>query len=139
MKNKQIIILIGIIFLAFVGYKLIASNIQENKEKTVLQEKARLEEVAKEPLNKCLEDIDKETERNINILVDTNTMSPEEYKSCIDPNTNHGLNVKNLVASGKLTLEEYCKPLTNSEVDIEKQKIYDNARIEKEDCYKQYK
>lgn len=67
MSNKQIIILVGITFLAFVGYKIISSNIQENKEKAVLQEKYQLEQLlggkeAKqqqditEQLNSCIAD-----------------------------------------------------------------------------------
>ena len=54
MENKKIIVLVVIIFLAFVGYKIISSNIQENKEKAVLQEKAQLQAKEKKPLEDCL-------------------------------------------------------------------------------------
>lgn len=58
MKNKEIIILIALILLAFVGYKLISSNIQENKEKSVLQEKYRLEQLKikdnTDEINSCI-------------------------------------------------------------------------------------
>ena len=67
MKNKQIIILVIVIFLAFVGYKIISSNIQENKEKAVLQERYQLDQLQKnqdmsnqqkitDQLNSCLDD-----------------------------------------------------------------------------------
>jgi hypothetical protein len=138
MKNKQIIISVVIIFVAFVGYKIISSSIQENKEKAVLQEKARLEELAKEPLNQCIENIDKETAAEIKQMREIYMPSKESYEFCLQP-TGHGRIVDDLIASGKMTLEEYCKPPSVQEIEIEAQKIRDKGQTEKEECYKQYK
>lgn len=46
-NNKKIIGIVAIVFIALVGYKFISSSIQENKEKAVLEEKYRLEQLQK--------------------------------------------------------------------------------------------
>lgn len=46
-NNKKIIGVVAIVFVAMIGYKFISSNIQENKEKAVLEEKYRLEQLQK--------------------------------------------------------------------------------------------
>ncbi|MEK7194261.1 MAG: hypothetical protein AAB660_01040 [Patescibacteria group bacterium] len=40
MKTKNILFILLTVFILFVAYKYIASNIQENKEKAVIQERA---------------------------------------------------------------------------------------------------
>jgi hypothetical protein len=124
MKNKQIIILIGVVFLAFVGYKLIAANIQENKEKAVLQERARLEELAKEPLNKCLEDVDRVTEAKIAADYQTyhNMFKPEFQTECQKRNT-----------------KEYCQPPSVEEFNTEMQSYRNMRNVDRNECYKRYK
>src|ERR1035437_1423377 len=75
MKYKQIIILVGVIFIAFVGYKIISSNIQKNKEEAVLQEKYRLDQLQinqetanqqkiAEGLDLCLNDANNVADKN---------------------------------------------------------------------------
>lgn len=44
-NNKKIIGIIGVVFVVLIGYKFISSNIQESKEKAVLQERYRLEQL----------------------------------------------------------------------------------------------
>ena len=46
-SNKKIIGIVAIIFVVLVGYKFISSNIQENKEKAVLEERYRLDQLQK--------------------------------------------------------------------------------------------
>ncbi len=46
-NNKKIIGIVAIVFVALVGYKFISSNIQEDKEKAVLQERYRLDQLQK--------------------------------------------------------------------------------------------
>ncbi|KKR30181.1 MAG: hypothetical protein UT61_C0011G0004 [Candidatus Woesebacteria bacterium GW2011_GWA1_39_8] len=139
MGNKQIIILIVVIFIAFVGYKAISSNIQENKEKAVLQEKYQLQELAKEPLNQCLENIDNETEKEIKEYKDLirDVRTPSSQESCLKL-TGHGSNIDALIAAGKINLKDYCWPSYEDE-EAEIQKIISEAKTEKEECYKQYK
>ncbi|KKS05154.1 MAG: hypothetical protein UU58_C0001G0014 [Candidatus Nomurabacteria bacterium GW2011_GWA2_41_25] len=142
MENKQIIVLIGVIFLAFIGYKIISSNIQENKEKAVLQEKAQLQALEKEPLNKCIDDIETAVELNIKYnTVLSYTIFSESYRSCLKPSDGigHGRIVEDLIASGKMTIEEYCAPPTPQEVEAERQKIHKEEQLAKEECYKRYK
>lgn len=124
MNTKQIVILVGVIFIAFVGYKIIASNIQENKEKEVLRERAQLQELAKEPLNKCISDIDKQTD--IKIKDDYELfyrMATTEFQS----------------ACQKSNSVDYCKPPTIQEFNEKIQEYRDQAEKEKDACYKRYK
>lgn len=139
MTNKEIIIIIVVIFLAFIGYKVISSSIQENKEKAVLQEKAQLQALEKEPLNQCIDNIDFNAAKDIKNLKDLiqETRSPESQANCLQP-TGHGSKIDALIASGKLNLQEYCWPSFEEE-DAEIQKINDKALIDKEECYKRYK
>lgn len=138
-KNKQIITLVGIVFLAFVGYKIISSNIQENKEKAILRERAQLQELEKEPLNRCIDNINDEATNEIKQMEDLarDVRSPETYSSCMQP-TGHGSARDALIASGEINLKDYCT-FTFEEQAIEKKKILDNAKIEIEECYKRYK
>lgn len=139
MKNKQIIILVVVIFLAFVGYKAISSNIQENKEKAVLQEKAWLQELEKEPLNKCINDV--ETAINLNKKYNsilTYTIFSDLYQDCMKP-TGHGSGFDARIALGEINLKDYCAPPTPQEVELEKQKILNEEKIAKDECYKRYK
>ena len=139
MDNKKIIVLIGIIFIALVGYKIISSSIQENKEKAVLEEKAQLDQLAKEPLNNCIDTINSSAENEIkrqrDLAIDLS--SPESQKECL--NSDHGIKVNALILSGKMTLQEYCKPPSFDELQVEADQIHAKAKIDIEDCYKRYK
>ncbi len=134
--------LVVVIFLASVGYKIISSSIQENKERAILEEKAQLEVLAKEPLNKCIDDIETAVELNTKYnIVLSYTIFSESYRSCIKPpdGLGHGRKVEDLIASGKMTIEEYCAPPTSQEVELEKQKIRKEEQLAKDECYKRYK
>ena len=139
MDNKKIIVLIGVIFLALVGYKIISSSIQENKEKAVLEERAQLDQLAKEPLNNCIDEInssaENEIKRNRELALDIS--SPESQRDCL--NSDHGPKVSSLVISGKMTIQEYCKPPSFQELQIEADQIRAKAKIDREECYKRYK
>ena len=63
--NKKIIGIIGIVFVALVGYKFISSSIQENKEESVLEHKYNLEQLSKKPLQDCLDNIEKKLDFDI--------------------------------------------------------------------------
>jgi len=56
----KIIGIVVIVFVVLVGYKFISSNIQENKEKAVLQEKHRLEQLSQKALQDCIDSAKKE-------------------------------------------------------------------------------
>ncbi|MES2930993.1 MAG: hypothetical protein V4665_04410 [Patescibacteria group bacterium] len=56
LEENKLVMLIVIIFFLLIGYKMISSHIQEKKEKAILQERARLEALAKKPLEDCLKD-----------------------------------------------------------------------------------
>lgn len=139
MDNKKIIVLVVVVFLALVGYKIISSSIQENKEKAILEERAQLDQLAKEPLNQCINEInnnaESEIKRNRELAIDIS--SPESQRDCL--NSDHGSNVNNLIVSGKMTLQEYCKPPSFQELQIEADQILAKAKIDREECYKRYK
>ena len=137
MPNKQIITLVIVIFLALIGYKLISSSIQENKEKAVMEEKARLQELSKEPLNKCIEDIDNKVKADIKYFEDL-ALDSNIYNSCLQA-TDHGRAVNELITSGKMTPQEYCMPPSFKDRELEEQKIRDKAQTQKDECYKRYK
>lgn len=122
MDIKKIIILIGVIFLSLIGYKLISSNIQENKEKAVLEEKIKLEQ---EPLNKCIDEInnnaESEIKRNRELAIEIS--SPKSQEECIKFTGN----------------KEYCKPPSFERLEIEVEQIRNKAKIDREECYKRYK
>lgn len=139
MDIKKISIVIAIIFLALVGYKIISSSIQENKEKAVLEEKAQLDQIAKEPLNNCIDQINSSAENEIKKQHDLalDLSSPESQKECL--NSDHGLKVNALIISGKMTLQEYCKPPSFEELQAEADQIHAKAKIDIDECYKRYK
>ena len=132
MDIKKIITLIGVVFLALVGYKLISSNVQENKEKAVLQEKVRLE---KEPLEQCLNNIDNEakseTERITELIRGVRTKEEQDF--CLG-----GHNPNEFYNKGPTTWREYCWPSYEDE-QREIKEISDKAKIDREECYKRYK
>lgn len=117
------------VFILLVAYKYISSSIDESR---VLR--------AKEPLNQCLEVVDQKAEaqvRNFEYLI-RDLSTPGSQKQCLNADS-HGNKVDDLVASGQMTIEEYCRPPSLREREIEVQKIHDVAEKEKEACYKQYK
>ena len=133
-KNKQIIILVGIIFLAFVAYKIIASNVQQSKEEAVLQKQYQLQELAKEPLNQCLDDVDKRLNNQIAIFTQSfyESYTPEYKTQCENLNSH--------VSSTSFLLNKSdCRPISQESLDKIKQEETGKAEIEKQDCYKRYK
>jgi hypothetical protein len=127
MQNKQIILLVGVIFLAFVGYKLISSNIQENKEKAVLLERARLEEAAKEPLNQCIAKAEERMNRKItSVQQATAETRTQEWKNNCEELQNSGWKAD-------------CRPSSSESLSIVIEEYKAEAEQEKEECYKQYK
>jgi hypothetical protein len=139
MDNKKIIVLVVVIFIALVGYKIISSSIQENKEKAVLEEKAQLDQLAKAPLNNCIDQINSSAENEIDRYsrLAQDLSSTESQKECL--NSDHGIKVNTLILSGKMTLQEYCKPPSFDELQTEADQIHAKAKIDIEDCYKRYK
>lgn len=136
MNTKQIIMIIVVIFFAFVGYKLISSNIQENKEKAVLREKAQLQELAQEPLNKCIDDINSNATYDIKQMKESAKEISSNYLYCIT--SGHGPIVDAQIKSGQVTINDYCT-FTSQEQDAEEQKIKEKAKIDIQECYKRYK
>lgn len=122
MDYKKIIVLIGVIFIALVGYKLISSKIQEDKERAILEERIKLEQ---EPLNKCIDEINNNAESEIKRKRDiaTEISSPKSQEECI-----------------KFTGDkEYCKPPSLEMLEMEAEQIRNKAKIDREECYKRYK
>lgn len=113
LKEYKVWIIIVSIFILLVAYKYISSGIDEQRS---LQ--------AKEPLNQCLDDIDKETTIKINNYENLvrSISTPEDQAQCL-----------------KSASEEYCRPPSFAERDAEEQAIRDKAQIDKEECYKRYK
>ncbi len=139
MNTKQIILITAVIFFAVLISTIVSIDMQENKEKAVLQERARLQVLEKEPLNKCLENAETVAESNekYNIVL-TYTVFSEAYRSCMQP-TGHGVAQDALIASGKINLKEYCAPPTAQEVEMERQKIRKIEDSAKKECYRRYK
>jgi len=137
---NKIIVTIILIFVLLIAYKYIGTSIQENKEKAVLQEKAQLQVLEKEPLNKCIDDIDSATKLEIKTWQDMNDAQrmPDAQASCLKIKPINGGVLYNLIASGKITLKDYCWPSIEEEA-AEIQKINNKALIDKEECYKRYK
>src|SRR5688572_3499035 len=119
MQTKQILIVIGVIFLACVAYKIISSGIQENKEKAILEEKAQLEVLAKGPLNRCVEDIDRQTDIKIKNDYELfyKMATPEFQSEC-----------------QKSKSADYCKPPIIQEFNEGIQEYRDQAEKEKDSC-----
>lgn len=128
-NKKQIIIIVVIVFVAFISYKFISSSIQENKEKAVLQEKYNLERIAKEPLEQCLGNVEDALERNIALWRDVFMKSNE-------PGFKAACEAVNMQYSGK---KGNCSPTTLNEVNTLMQEEQNKAEIEKQECYKRYK
>lgn len=132
MENKKIIILIVVILLAFIGYKLVAAKIQENKEKAVLQERARLDELAKAPLDACIEETDKWLDYNLKLwkgyYYDMFTEKFQYDCQNLDGHLPYKGNTK-----------EYCTPPSDAEFKLELQAYRDEAADKKQECYKRYK
>jgi hypothetical protein len=139
-ESNKVVSTIFLVFVLATIYTIIGSGVQENKEKAVLQERARLQEVAKEPLNQCLENIDEQAKADIDSY-ESLVRDPVVYSDCLNPpaGIGHGSKVEGLIASGNMTLAEYCRPPTIDEQLAQKQKILDKAKVDKEECYKRFK
>lgn len=143
-NNKKIIGIIGVVFVALVGYKFISSNIQEKKEKTVLQEKYRLEQLQKN--QERLEKKDEEQQKQSDI------------ESCIEEartrlRTSTGSKCFNevgdeaILSCGKKEANEKCEKYKEN-IDLSivclkeeikyANKINDDFERNKNECYKRY-
>lgn len=120
-------------------FTIVSIGMQESKEKSILHEKAILQTLEREPLNKCIEkaESDAESDRKDSIVL-TYTIFSEAYKDCVKP-TGHGASQDALIQSGKINLSEYCAPPTNQQVELERQKINAKEKLAKDECYKRYK
>lgn len=138
-RENKVWLGIVLVFFLLIAYKGISSGIQAEKEVSVLQEKARLQELEKAPLEQCLNNIDKGSAYEIDRKRKSyqEVRSPEAQSLCMQP-TGHGRIVEDLIAAGKMTLREYCWPkYEDEEADV--QKILDKAKVDREECYKRYK
>lgn len=144
MKTNQIIILILIIFLALVGYKFISANIQENKEKAVLQERHQLELLQKEEehkekqketelLNSCLADAENVSARDsalIFILAQcwgVGTLNNGSQEQCVK-NKGEGRKICQLQSG-------ICTDVITDKING----IKDNLKKDRQECYTRYK
>lgn len=132
--------MVVLVFILLVGYKVIGSKIQEGKEKSVLQEKARLEELAKAPLNKCIEDVENQTKEKIKGWQEYAAMliAPGEKENCISM-VGERYDMRKVAAAHNMTLEEYCKGPSLEQIEITSQKMRDDGEKAKDECYKRYK
>ena len=119
-NNKKIIGVVTIVFIVLIGYKFISSNIQERKEKAVLEHRYNLEQLSKKPLQDCLDDIEKKLDFDIDW---TNGYLYPAYTS-----KNNILCKEN---------KEYCFSLTevNDEITYLKKEAEHNEIL----CYQRYK
>lgn len=145
-NSRKIIGIVAIVFVVLVGYKFISSSIQENKEKAVLQERYRLGELSKQPLEICLKKAKDESIYNgelDNILsnstaFDYGMIVLANEKCSIHSNKNDSYNCKlNYIFTSELTQEEKESRFRTMIDNVNA----GNASYEKvkEDCYKQYK
>ena len=141
MKNKQIIIIIGIIFIALIGYKLISSNIQENKEKAVIDYRIQAEQFTKNQENEnkkkqnddCLNNSTIKSAKDKDFIFKmarcwgVGTLVEGSLDDCIAKN---GMGRKECQTQEGVCLEQINQKLS----------IIDNELTKaKEECYKRYK
>lgn len=132
--NKQVIKIVAVIFVALVVYKLISASIQEDKEKAVLHERFNLEQQAKEPLNQCLDGVNKELQVFSNSMMGAykDINKPGTKELCEGVNKayaeSHGIQYK--PGSCSVSLEEAL-----AAIEEKRQKL----EPEKQDCYRRYK
>lgn len=142
---KKIIGIIGIVFVSLVGYKFISSDIQENKEKAVLEERYRLEQ-----LQNNQERLEKQEEKQ---------QKQDDIESCIEEARSRlrlstGSKCFNeiggdaILSCAKKEVSEKCgKYKDNINLNIMclegeikyATKINEEFRQDKDECYKRYK
>lgn len=143
-NNKRIIGIIGIVFVSLVGYKFISSNIQENKEKTVLQERYRLEQLqnSQERLVKKEEGQQKQDDIESCIEEARARLSRLTGSKCFNE-----VGDEALLNCAKKEVTEICKKYEgNFDLNIEclkgqiaySEKINKEFREDKNECYKRY-
>lgn len=144
-NNKKIIGITAIVFVALVGYKFISSGIQEDKEKAVLQEKYRLDQLRNN--QETLENKEKEQQKQSDI-----EHCIEEAKAklrvltgskCFDE-----MGDEAILSCAKKEVSEMCKKYENNfGLNIEclkgqiarEEKISEEFRQDKNECYLYYK
>lgn len=133
-----VFIVLGI---AFVGYKYIASGIDETRQKNVLQEKQRLEELSRKPLDDCLLAVENRTKYNLelNSRLFLESNQPGWVEQCRATNaafdqTRAGQGLPPRTPNGN-----ECKPVTLTEIEAAKIQRQQEAELERQQCYKQYK
>ena len=112
-QTYKIIILTGLVlFVVLVGYKIISSNIQENKEKAIIQEKANAVAQVAADLDKCLY----QAEKNFQ------TKSSDWLT----------------LYAGEIQRGEKTQPVASQEMYAQKDLDRKQADTDKQDCYKRY-
>ena len=129
MKIREIIILLAITFVLLIGYKSISSGIDEQRQKSVLQEQSNLSLQAKEPLNQCINDIEEVLNRTLKNFREefTEESKPEWKLQCENTNMAFRGNKGSCIAITFDHLNEVIKQYT------------DQAKIDEQECYKRYK
>jgi len=142
---KKIIGIVIIVFVVLIGYKFISSSIQENKEKAVLQERYNLEQLQKDQENKqkilekqqksdYIESCTEEARYRLRIALGS---------KCFDE-----VGDEAILSCAKKEINERCKKYENNiDLNIEclkgqlarEEKISENFRLDKNECYLHYK
>ena len=126
---KGIAALMVILFVLFVAYKFISSAIDKQRSESILEKKAMIDSEAREPLEQCLNNIERGMENSIALgrEIFTNSREPDFKARC---------EAVNMQYSGK---KGECSPSTLDEFNTFVQGERDKAEIEKQECYKRYK
>ncbi len=103
LKNNKIVFIIILIFILLIVYKIISSDIQEDKETAVLQERARIETLIKKPLEDCLQQAEEEDRQaKVSYLnydfTGAITLDGDPilgFKECVAEETNTAICIKN--------------------------------------------
>lgn len=135
-----------IVFIVLVSYKFISSSIQENKEKAVLQERYRLEQLREQPLEICLKKAEDESVYNESLENIFRNSSAFDYGMLVSANEkcSRHFNEKDeynctldYIFDSRLTKEEKEYRFNEMIRNINAGKVRHEA--EKEECYKRYK
>lgn len=144
MSYKKIIGIIGIIFVVLISYKFISSNIQENKEKAVLEERYRLEQLQKSQERIVIQEERQQKQDNIESCI-------EEARARLRISTGskcfNEVGHEALLSCVKKESSELCKNYRDNiylytkcaKGEIERSnKINEEFRQDKNECYKRY-
>jgi hypothetical protein len=126
---KNIVLLLIIVFVLFVAYKYISSNIQENKEKAVIQERFNITEKKEYQLSQCIKNAQDDLNTRLKIWVDFAAKTHDSaYKAqCESVNITFGGNKGD------------CHAITTNEFEIGSQQEKDIEKKQEDECYKKYK